>query len=406
MAAEIELLLEWLNDNDPPIEGVRIELWELRATDHAIVRFEHYGQHDFYPCTRPLHYRIRYIFTYVWRCLGQAIGKSETIQSFSLHYMRNEFDALEPEPLPSSLLQSINALQSGLRENKSIQSFAFSQSHVIAGTNLPMFDFNYFLKNNEMLDDIHLGINEDLTWDQACMIEAAIKEKTLKRFKLQSFEENQFFRQILMSCFNVECLIVSCEMTQQCEAIAEFISHPEIATTSLAVIASELMSDSQVELLKAALIQNKTLTKLNVDDISTLCRDPPTYTADWGSILCDASSIENILYASNHVLQEIIGCGIELSERDLVCLDMNEQLSPEQAAREKIFWYYFVGNFSIEPFVDMPASVVVEVMGMIEIGSEDEFDPNAFFRLLKCRPDLCSFARSKQEGGEAMCQLA
>ena len=263
---------------------------------------------------------------------------------------------------------------------------------MIAGTNLPMFDFDYFLKNNDQLEEVQLGINEDLTQEQALMIEAAIKGKSLKRIHFNSSTDNPFFEQILTACLKVEDLIVSAETLQHCEAIARLIFHPEVAVAELALTSYQGIRRSEIELLKAALIQNKTVTKLNVGDMTLLLEDPPTNSSDWGSILCDASSIENI-YASNHVLQEIVGYGIDLSQKDLDCLDMNEQLSGEAAAREKIFWYYFIGNFSVNPFVDMPASVLTEVMGLIEVGSEGDFDPNPYFRLLKCRPDLCSFAR-------------
>eukprot|EP00956_Cyclotella_meneghiniana_P023704 scaffold46676_cov22-Cyclotella_meneghiniana.AAC.1 len=59
--------------------------------------------------------------------------------------------------------------------------------------------------------------------------------------------------------------------------------------------------------------------------------------------------------------------------------------------REKIAWYYFVGDFDVSPLAKLPVSVVPSVLGMIK--SYDVFHrQSATFRLLKSIPDLCNVA--------------
>jgi hypothetical protein len=46
--------------------------------------------------------------------------------------------------------------------------------------------------------------------------------------------------------------------------------------------------------------------------------------------------------------------------------------------------YFFVGDFDITPFTNMPVSVVPEVISQIR----SETKQSAIFRLLKCIPEL------------------
>jgi hypothetical protein len=62
---------------------------------------------------------------------------------------------------------------------------------------------------------------------------------------------------------------------------------------------------------------------------------------------------------------------------------MNENKA--NVVRNKIIQFYFVGEFDISPFVNMPLSVLPKVMGQIE-GKDKQF---AVYRLLKWIPETC-----------------
>jgi hypothetical protein len=55
-----------------------------------------------------------------------------------------------------------------------------------------------------------------------------------------------------------------------------------------------------------------------------------------------------------------------------------------QVICNKVLKYYFVGDFDVKPFTNMPMSVVSEVISQISSDSKQ----SAIFRLLKCIPEL------------------
>jgi hypothetical protein len=101
-------------------------------------------------------------------------------------------------------------------------------------------------------------------------------------------------------------------------------------------------------------------------------------------LLCNSTSIESI-HNSNHMLinvadnENAIRTGI-LGE----LLDINNNEDKAQVIRDKILKYYFVEDFDVTPFANMPVSVVPEVISHIQ----SETKQSAIFRLLKCIPEL------------------
>ena len=63
--------------------------------------------------------------------------------------------------------------------------------------------------------------------------------------------------------------------------------------------------------------------------------------------------------------------------------------------RDKILQFYFVGDFDVSPFVDMPLSVLPEVMGQIEASEKQ----SAIYRLLHSTPELCNVSGRKSAEG-------
>jgi hypothetical protein len=66
--------------------------------------------------------------------------------------------------------------------------------------------------------------------------------------------------------------------------------------------------------------------------------------------------------------------------------ELNRNEDKTQVVRNKILKYYFVGDFDVTPFANMPVSVVPEVISQIRC----ETKQSAIFRLLKSIPELSS----------------
>jgi hypothetical protein len=122
-----------------------------------------------------------------------------------------------------------------------------------------------------------------------------------------------------------------------------------------------------------------TNTKLKVlvlhrDDASAL------FNGSFRKLLCDPRSIENI-YNSNHTLETLYPFGSDLLNG---LLELNKNEDKTQVIRSKILKYYFIGDFDVAPFTNMPVSVVPEVINQITSDTKQ----SAIFRLLKCIPEL------------------
>lgn len=127
-------------------------------------------------------------------------------------------------------------------------------------------------------------------------------------------------------------------------------------------------------------------------------------------LLCESSNIESICN-SNHTLEHIVlGNGTLSFTNELLRLIKNAEKA--QVVRNKIYNYYFVGDFDVTIFTNMPVSVVPEVISRIrsltpfidmhlsvvpkvtsQIRSETKL--SAIFWLLKCIPELEQHWRQK-----------
>jgi hypothetical protein len=97
-------------------------------------------------------------------------------------------------------------------------------------------------------------------------------------------------------------------------------------------------------------------------------------------LLCDPTSIKSICN-SNHTQEDV-----DPSESKYLfdLLKLNSNVDKAKVASNKILKYYFVGDFGVTPFENMPVSVVREVICWIKLGTK----LSAIFRLLKFIPQL------------------
>lgn len=106
-------------------------------------------------------------------------------------------------------------------------------------------------------------------------------------------------------------------------------------------------------------------------------------------LLCDATSIRGI-YNSIHTLEKIKGTPV-VDTKDLEFnkyLELNRNEDKVQVVRNKILQYYFIGDFDVSPLINLPMSVLPEVICQIRSDTKQ----SAIFRLLKCIPELCNVA--------------
>jgi hypothetical protein len=66
------------------------------------------------------------------------------------------------------------------------------------------------------------------------------------------------------------------------------------------------------------------------------------------------------------------------------CLKLNMYPDKGFVIRRKIFCYYFVGEFDVSPFIEMPLSAMPEIMSHIQ-GDDRQ---SAIYRLLRLIPEL------------------
>jgi hypothetical protein len=139
-----------------------------------------------------------------------------------------------------------------------------------------------------------------------------------------------------------------------------------------------------------------------LNTLSMNCRIGNTYLTSVQTLLCDTTSIESIR-SSNHTLTELKPFPeFEVNHRIIVLspeeevkfeiiedsLILNENSNKNKVIREKIAWYYFVGDFDVSPLSSLPVSVLPSVLVMIK--GLDRARQSAIFRLLKSIPDLCN----------------
>jgi hypothetical protein len=115
-------------------------------------------------------------------------------------------------------------------------------------------------------------------------------------------------------------------------------------------------------------------------------------------LICDQSSIESI-YNSNHTLEELIlgdSCALWIYELSR----LNNNKDKAQVVRNKILKYYFVGDFDVMPFTNMPVSVVPEVICRIRSDTKQSLQ-SAIFRLLNCIPELSNMGNRSLSSTQA-----
>lgn len=180
---------------------------------------------------------------------------------------------------------------------------------------------------------------------------------------------------------------VTCEFISHCSALSALLRDP--TNVLKMVVLEHARTDENVDAPESnEIIRELTSGLANITKLTTFHlnwqRGEMALLANgyFHKLLCDPTSIESI-YSSNHTLEDI-----KVDSRHSRFLDelLRHNWSSDKSwvARNKILKYYFVGDFDVAPFTNLPVSVIPEIISQIRSDTK-QF---AIFRLLKCIPEL------------------
>ena len=263
--------------------------------------------------------------------IGQVIGRCSTLDHL---YVSSFLDC--DDYISHATAQCMSALYNGLKESKSV-----GHIRMFFEPRVPVFDLDYFVRQNQCLKSLEVHSSGFLTMQQGRLIASAMENAaSLKElyFPPCIFEDNGSYEDILSKCFRLQSLSVGCQEQYQFDALATLLRDPRCEIRSLRI--NEVITDwdNMIELIE--------------------------------NILCDTSSIEAIK-ESNHTL-EVFDANHDSRIVD-ECLKLNRNPDKEQVIREKISKYYF-------------ASVVPEVISVIAGDKCDQL--SAISRIFKSIPEL------------------
>ena len=175
-------------------------------------------------------------------------------------------------------------------------------------------------------------------------------------------------------------------------AVSTLLQNPMAVLTSLSIECAK-GSEYGLPLIAASLIGNTRLKHLTVSVRENVWEMEEFNLDVFGPVLCDSSSIESTCN-SNHMLQNIDVIVLkegkeqrqELPMLIEMCLILNKISKKEDAIRNKIDMFYFVGNFDVSPFARMPISLIPRAIGLIKCSSINRM--SVIYRLLGHIPDL------------------
>jgi hypothetical protein len=325
-----------------------------------------------------------------WSQAGGAIGSSSTLDKIHLKMFDTGL-------LPNSALAAakrVNAFMEEAKQNKSVVHLQ------VDNLNLQMTNaLSQFIENVHSLQTLLLHSCERVTCLHSYTLSRAISRAHLKEIDISSckFDYGYSFDIVLRGCATAYCLRVNCERNDQWTSVVSLLGNPASVInkihctldTSISPITGQLSSSVNVEQvaidLSTCLSENKHLKKLYICSYDRI----PLFEE---KLLCDVSSLDSIRNNSNHIIQSInVVCNSDnptanppMSAMLKHCLKLNMCPDKGYVIRRKIFCYYFVGEFDVSAFIEMPLSVLSEIMCKIQ-GDDRQ---SAIYRLLRLIPEL------------------
>ena len=318
-----------------------------------------------------------------WNRLGRAIGRSSSLHEINLQGTMHRINNRSTESD-----QCMEAIYRGIEMNSSIETFdinmdLFQDEETLPTLNLNNVQFKTSLKS--------FTLSKSIKENWSHMISSFMENVTLEILNLDDVDVDETsesaFRRVVLACTNVKKLDVYCDSASHYSAVASLLENPRSVLSEIEFIGG--VDEEGLSTIASGLANNTTLKTLDIEvyDLSFECSNPIA------KALCDASSIEGI-HRSNHTLQEMNPALLEtlhdLEEFDMVsdCLKNNKNANKQEVIRKKIARYYFIGDYDMSPFADMPVTLIPEVLSLIE--GEDINRQYAIFQMLKCIPELCN----------------
>ena len=366
-----------LDENKPHRINVVFEL--NNGSPSILVRLLHdaNGRHHSFTSTQELRH--------IDKCnrLGAAIGCNTSLRTLQLSGDINEDNNSNNE-----LYQCMEVIYRGLERNRSLETLVVFDMGLLSDDGRPLPTLN--LHDAQFKTSLkNFIVKEIINEEQSHMISSFLENVSVESFDMLNVHSGEYseaaFRRVVLACTKVEKLRVCCKSTSQYLAVASLLRNPRSILSEIDFCFS-LQCHVNAEGLAtfaAGLASNETLKILHTHgyrgDLSPMAK-----------ALCDASSIKGI-HASNHTLYEMhilheMYPTPDLPPMALDCLKLNKIPNKDEVIRKKIARYYFVGDFDISPFANMPVPVLLEVLNLIEGGNINR--QSAIFRMLKCIPDL------------------
>jgi hypothetical protein len=373
--------------NDPPIEGVLVCCEMTDDDNEPTVSLEVLVKYQGASTSHDRDHYQDYTFDDVdaWRRLGKAIQGIHLERFwFSEHLSFNGPD-LSDVTSPPAACECVNALFDQLKYARSINEF---EIELFPSDQVQMFDMRQLVQSNAGLQRLGIKSDKIMTMDQVDVLHQAIAASRLKHLSIVGCKlaNDGSLEKILSACINVK------EMWVPCHSISQYSALSMLFRNSTAILQHVMLfgaynHDEMNQIMcqvPSSLMGNTTLKRLEFgsrhisDDDHIFCK-----------LLCDTTSIRSI-YDSNHTLEKITGAR-EIDDEDLEFikyLELNENEDKTQVVRNKILKYYFIGDFDISPFINIPVSGLPEIISQIR----SDTTQSAIFRLLKCIPELCNVA--------------
>ena len=317
-----------------------------------------------------------------WERIGLSIGRNTSLMELKMRRVNevDEVDEVSPEAR-----RCFEALYRGLAQSTVIKDLEidpdlFPEDGDLPPLNLEGSPLGKSLRSIKLngYDPLPIDFTQSVVLSSIVEHTSSLEQLDLTCIKVD-FAHEEHFNRIISKCQNVKSLHVRCRSVALCPAVAELVERSSSIRHLVLYGGVRGVSEEGLSIVAAGLAKNTTLKLLTL-----------AYRGSWSAIskiLCDTSSIESI-HSSNHTLEAIDNRG-NIPPVIKECLDLNRNPNKKEVIRMKIFRYYFVGDFEVAPFAQMPVSVLPQVLGMIQC-SDDKDRRLALFRFARYIPDFCN----------------
>jgi hypothetical protein len=353
--------------NAPPIEKIsvyeeldRVGVILSSSSYNDFVTNEQNGEDD----NRFFHRKYFFCNWTEWRRLGRAVNSNPTIRCLTIRIDPHRF--LNDHRFVERRARCLEAFYTELKNNKTIEHLNFlPRGDFLRSSSLGLI---FFLQNNTNLKN--LSIEAYLSPNHIDVL-----TPVLPRLETLTLWLNP----------------------NTATALAALLQDPG---AKLQHLFFTVFQDTLIKtLILASLVGNTKLRSLKLGHgRSTQWFDDYFHNA-FDNVLCDYSSLENICN-SNHTLETVFRGGtplhpryqLQLSALTRDCLELNKIENKNKVIHNKVMRYYFVGDFDVTPFANMPLFFLPKIMSMIKGRSNQQ---NAVFKLLRAIPGLCNVPKEQ-----------